>query len=295
MATYTNFNDEIFAQSALEGFTKTLAPFNLFSTNFSPASATRGDTVLVPLIASVTATTFNGSYAVCGGSLSAVTVTINRHKHAYVGQDDLTAANSSIAQLERFAFQQGAGLATLVMQDILTLCTTANFALATAVASTALDIPQLRRARLLLNQADAPIMPRALLLDCVPFDALLAVTNFVQAYLTKIDDQVLQDGYIGKALGFKLAEINSLFPSGNSVMGFAAHASAIAIAMRYLQPQRPDRYDRAQAISDPDTGLTIGLRDHYDPNTGTRYVNLEANYGFSVGISNGARIIKQTD
>jgi hypothetical protein len=295
MATYTNFNDELFSAKALEGFVATLAPFMAFSTNFSPSAGARGDTVLVPLIASITATTFNGSYAVCGGSLSSVTVTINKHKVAAVGQDDLTAANSSIANLERFAFQQGSGLATLVMQDILSLCTTANFGSATAVASTALAIADIRKARLALNQANAPYRDRVLMLDCVPFDSLLAITNFVQAYMTRIDDKVLQEGYIGRALGFNLAEINSLFPSGNSVMGLAAHPSSIAIAMRYLQPQRPDRYDRAEPIGDPTTGAVIGLRDHYDTNTGSRYVNLECNYGYSVGISNGARLIKQTD
>ena len=117
----------------------------------------------------------------CGGSLSSVTVTINRHKVAQIGQDDLTAANSSIANLQKFAFQQGAGLATLVMQDILTLCTTSNFAQFTAVAAASVDIPQLRRARLLLNQADVPATNRLMLLDCVPMDALFGITNFLTA------------------------------------------------------------------------------------------------------------------
>lgn len=297
MATYTNFNDELFSQKVLEGFVKKLALFRAFSTNFSAeAISRRGDTVLVPLIASVTATTFAGSYAVCGGALSSVTVSINKHKHAPVGQDDLTAANSSIANLERFAFQQGKGLATLVMQDILTLCTTANFSLATtALANNALADTHIRAGRLLLNQADAPDDNRVLLLDCVPYDALLGITDIRQALNTKLDGSPVQEGYVGRILGFDLGELNNLFPSGNSVMGLAAHASAIAIAMRYLQPQRPEKYDRAESLADDATGLVVGLRDHYDTNTGTRYVNLEANYGFTTGITNAARVFKQSN
>lgn len=295
MATYTNLDNEIFSQKALEGFVKELAPLMAFSTNFSAATiAQKGDTVLVPLVASLTATTFGGSYAICGGSQSAITVSINRHKHVPIGQTDLTAASSSVASLEAFAFQQGRALAQAVIEDIFTLLTTANFGLATAVASTALDVPQIRRARLLLNQANAPKEPRALILDCVPFDALLSVTNFVQAYMFQ-DNGVLADGRVKRALGFDLWEVNDCFGAVNSVMGFAGHAQAIAVAMRYLAPQSGNTYSDARAVTDPDTGLTFGLRDHFDNNTGTRYINIEANYGYSVGISNGARLLKRTD
>jgi hypothetical protein len=65
--------------------------------------------------------------------------------------------------------------------------------------------------------------------------------------------------------------------------------------MRYLAPQDPSAYSQAQAITDPESGLTIGLRDHFDPNTGTRYVNLECLYGYTVGLTNCARIIKRLD
>lgn len=294
MATYTNLDNEIFAQSALEAFVKTLLPLGAFSTNFSPAPFPKGQSILVPLVAALTATTFGGNYAICGGAKSVVTVTINRHKHVPIGQNDLDAANSSAASLESFAFQQGRALAQAVLEDIFTLLTTANFGLATAVASTALDVPQLRVARLILNQANVPMDPRAAILDSVPYDALLSVTNFVQAQMFK-DQGVLQEGKVMRALGLDIFELNSPFGSVNSVMGFVAHASAIAIGMRYLMPQEGNTYNDTRAVSDPTTGAVFGLRDHFDNNTGTRYINLECNYGYSVGLSNGGRLIKRTD
>lgn len=294
MATWTNLNDEIFARAALQAFVAALAPFNAFSTNFSPEPVKKGDQVLVPLIGALVATTFGGSYAICGGSASVITININRHKHVPVGQSDLDAANSSMANLEKFGFQQGRALAQAVLQDVFTLLSTSNFSLATAVASTAVDVPQLRTARLALNQANVPSDPRALLLDCVPYDGLLGVTNFVQAYMFK-DNNVLSEGKVMRALGFDFHELNNLFGSVNSVMGFAAHASAIAIAMRYLAPQEGNTYVEAMPMADDETGATFGVRVHYDNNTGTRYVNLEANYGYAVGLSNGGRILKRTD
>ena len=292
MATYTNFDDEIFAQSALEAFVATLFPLSSFSTNFNSEATAPGNTVLVPLIGALTATTFNGSYAVCDGSLSAITVTINRHKIIAVGQNDLTAAGSSLAQLERFAYQQGQALAVAVLQDVASLWTTANYALATAVSVVDFGVAQIRAGRLLLGNNKVPTIGRNMILDVAPFDNLLGISNFLQVNLSG-SQETLRDGKVGRALGFDIFESNAL-PGTASVMGFMGHSSAVAVAMRYLAPQTPGAYDIARMIADP-SGVVMGLRAHYDPNTGSRYVNLEANYGYSVGVSNAGRVIKRLD
>ena len=294
---YTNLNLPRLATSALEGFVKTLVPFNVFSRSYSPESIGRatGNIVLVPLVGALTATTFGGTYAITTFAKSVVTITINRHKIVPIGQTDLDAINNSGASLESFGFQQGAALAQAVMEDVLTLVTTANFtAVGTAVSSTVLGLTELRAGRLALNQGNVPAQPRFALIDSIGMDALLAVTNFIQAMMFK-DNSVLSEGRVVRALGMDFFELNSSFTSAASVNAFIGHGSAIAIAMRYLQPQQPDKYARAEAYADPSTGATIGLRDMYDPLTGTRYVALECNYGYSVGITNAARIIKRTD
>ncbi len=295
MATYTNLDSEILANSALQAFTKTLLPITKFARNFSASPGVHGTYILVPLIGALTATTFNGSYAVCGGTKTVITVQLNKHKVIAIGQNDLDFWNNSASDLESFGFQQGKALGTLVLQDILSLVTTTNFSISTSVASTAYDVPQLRRARLDLNLSDAPMDPRQLLLEAVPYDALLAVTNFVQAYAYKTND-VLYEGRIMHALGFDINEVNGILPGGTaSVAGFACHANAIAVAMRYLAPQAGNTYNEARPFTDPETGITIGLRDFYDNLTGSRYINLECNYGRSVGISAGGRILATTN
>jgi len=294
MATYTNLDNEIFSQAALESFVKEMAPLTAFSTNFSADAVQKGAQVLVPLVAALTATTFAGSYAVCNGSKSVITLSINRHRFISVGQGDLDAANSSSASLESFGHQQGRSLAQVVLEDIFSLVTTANFGLATVVASTALDVPQLRTGRLALNQANAPKAPRACLVDAVGMDALLGVTNFVQAYMFA-DNQVLKEGKVMRALGFDFHELNGSFTSAASVLAFQCHASAIAVAMRYLMPQPGHTYNDARAVADPDTGLVFGLRDFYDNSRGERFIAMECNYAYSQGITQGGRIIKRSD
>jgi len=292
MAVYTNFDDEIFAQNALEGFTYTLAPLSAFSTDWEPSPVPKGNTVLVPLIGGLTATTFS-TYETTNGSLSAITVTINKHKVIGVGQSDLDAAGSSLARLEKFGFQQGSALALLVFQDICSLWTTANFGLATAVSVVDFGIAQIRAGRLLLAKAKCPVQNRNLILDVEPFDNLLGISNFLQVNLAG-SNETLREAKVGRALGLDIFESNGL-PGTASVMGFIGHASAIAIAMRYLQPQQGHKYDIARALSDPGTGATFGMRAHYSEATGVRFVNLECNYGYVTGISNAARLYKRLD
>ncbi len=81
---------------------------------------------------------------------------------------------------------------------------------------------------------------------------------------------------------------------GVCIGGFVACPSAIAIAMRYLQPQPGNTYE-ARSVADPETGLTVGLRDWYDLASGTRYRVLEALYGFTIGITSSALVMVRSD
>jgi hypothetical protein len=294
MATYTNLNNEIFGRSAIEGLTKTLFPLLRFARDNSPATGQRGDQVLVPLISTLTATTFNGSYAVCGGVKTVATINLTRHKHVPVGQDDITYHSSSEANLKDFGFQMGKALGTLIMTDVLSLVTTANFSSAGQTTLSSFDPYQIRQARKQLNKADVPLDPRAALVDTDLYDVLLGVTPFNLSYAFA-DRDVTKEGKLMRAFGMDFFEINGLFNSTYSVAAFAAHPDAIVFASRYLAPQAGNTYVNAIPITDPETGLTVGLREHYDNNTGTAYVNLECLYGFTVGLTNCGRILKRLD
>jgi hypothetical protein len=134
MATYTNLNNEIFANSAIEGLCKILLPVSTFARNFGPGAAQKGDQLLVPLISTLTATTFSGAYNVCGGTKTVATVNLTAHKIVQVGQSDVTAHSSSESDLRSFGYQMGMALGAEVLIDILKLVTTANF---TGVGGTA--------------------------------------------------------------------------------------------------------------------------------------------------------------
>src|SRR4051812_7251913 len=175
MASYTNLNLARVADASLNAFVKTLAPLNVFSRAYQPAvqnPRNTGNVIVVPLIGTMAATTFGGAYNICGGTKTVVTVTINRHKIVHVGQSDIDALNTSDSGLDTFGYEQGRALAIAVIEDVLTLVTTANFGSAGQTTAANLDLTQLRGARLSLNIGNCPLSPRACLIDAVGMDAL---------------------------------------------------------------------------------------------------------------------------
>lgn len=295
MATYTNLNlARLCNGPGLEGLVKSMLPLSLFSTSFSPEEINprvNGTGVLVPLTGSLTATTFANNYAICGGTKSVVTVTINRHKVVHLGQNDLDAANNSDSNLETLFFQATRALGQAMVEDVLTLVTTSNFGFATSTTGTALDTVHFRKTKLNLDKLNAPTENRFAIIEAVGMDALLALTNFVQAQMF-YDNTVLKEGRVMRALGFDLNQVNNSFiTAADSVMAFLGQKSAIAVAMRYLRPQDPSVYRVAEMFSDQKTGATFGIRAFADPRTGENFLALECNYGFSVGISRCGQII----
>ena len=68
--------------------------------------------------------------------------------------------------------------------------------------------------------------------------------------------------------------------NGENLAGFVAHPSAMAVAMRYLQPIA--NYDEAGAVTDPVTGLTFGYLRFTDTSANKVFITLEALYGYRV-------------
>lgn len=292
-ATLTNLNDTIFAQNALEAFVRELAPLSAFSTSYSAEAERKGSAVIVPLVSALTATTFNSDYEVGGGTMTGVTVNLDKHFIVSVDLTDVQAANSSSADLEKFGRQGGAALATAIITDIFGLVTSANFG--TAVITTAAANFNYTQANLLRKRVTALNMPRenrSLFLDGDSCEALLNDSSIKASFATSLAESMV-NGAIPRVAGFSLRELQ-IIPTVDGQYAFAVHPSAIAVAVRYLQPQAPGEYLEVRRLDDPNTGLTIGYRRHYSTKTGRHYLNLEAIWGRAVGISSGIRRVATT-
>ena len=81
MASITGLNDDITSSAALKSFVDSLHPLSAFSVNYNAEAARKGEVVSIPLISSITASTFNNTYEGADGdvTLTAREVTIDKH------------------------------------------------------------------------------------------------------------------------------------------------------------------------------------------------------------------------
>jgi hypothetical protein len=289
MSTLTNVNEKVIAQMALEAFTDYLTPVDIFSTDYSDEAKKKGDTVVVPLIATFAAATFNSDYETTGGNMSSITVNLTDHCIVPADISDIQAGKSSMAKLENFGRLCGQALAQKVLTNMWTgLLTTANFGNAVVTAQT-WTITQLRAVRKALNNSRCPMEGRSLVLGTNYVDHLLADSNFLQAQLYGSREAIVE-GKISRALGMSIYESAIVPLNSISLVGFACHKGAIAAAFRYVQPLAPDMYQSAGQVV-AENGLSIGYRTHYSLKTGKMFFNVETLFGYTAALTHGLKLI----
>ncbi len=294
--TLTNLKDIKVAQKALLPFTAQLMPVSSFSTNFGPQQADKGDTVRVPLVGAPSGSSdFAGDYTT--GSDSTVTtlpVTLDRHKFKTVhvtARENSETAMDLLDVLVQTAAQQ---LAQDVLLDILTVVTAANFGTPgiPALAATSFDYRKVLSLREACGAAKMPASPRSLVLDAGYYTNLLADEVVAKSFNLNLSAPGVTDALIRRLAGFDLHE-TVVIPADHSekLVGFAVHPSAVAVAMRYLQPVAD--YQQAGAVTDPQTGMTFGYLRFTDTRANKVFVTVECLYGFAAARADALkRIVK---
>lgn len=282
-----NLQNNIISQSALETFTSILAPVQAFSSSFNDEASQRGKTINITTLDNTSsAADFAGSYASQDTTYGTTTITLSGHKFVTWHVTDTEHSQSSAVELQRFGYQKGGDLAKAVFQDILSAVTNANYGAAGFVgaASTfdADDVADLRGSAIAQN---LPIDQCALVVDSTYYTALLKDNN-LNPSMTYGGNEVIRDGAIPSLFGIGyMFESTALPGNGENLVGFMAHPSALAVAMRYLQPINSKEYIAARRLYDETTGMVLGYREFYDASTGTQTAVLEAVYGYSVALS----------
>jgi hypothetical protein len=294
MATINSaLNDKLIAQAALESFTADLEPLSIFTTSYSNEVVRRGASVEVPLIANLTATTFADSYEADGGTMNKVTINVDTHRIVTVSLSDTEYSKSSAAEITKFATQQGKALAQSVLTSFYNLfVTTAGSAAqysATLTNLSAFTITNARALRKALSDEKAPLTDRALILNTTLYDSLLSQSGLLDASAFGARD-VISEARVPRILGMSAYESLILPTNSISLAAMAVHPNAAAIAVRALEPQAPSEYLAATVVNDPQSGLTLGYRRHYNPSSGKHYVSFECVFGCSRAITGAAKL-----
>ena len=300
MASITGLNDDIISSAALKAFVDSLHPLNAFSVNYNAEAARKGEVVSIPLISSITASTFNNTYEGADGdvTLTAREVTIDKHYLSTVDFTDTQWSKSSALTPQMLAdigAEQGRAVAQAFISAAWGLITTANFSAPVAsFTSASFSMADVRKARLELTKSKAPQNDRALFLEPEAYDALLSDSTNILANLN-FGSEGVREGVVRRLAGMNVYE-STLIPATNvgtsiTLAGFAVHPSAIAVAIRTLQPQAPSEYLEARTVVDPVSGIGLGYRRHYNTANGTHFLNFEVVGGFTYGITAGLKIL----
>jgi hypothetical protein len=290
----TGINDDVISQGVLDGFVAALTPLTAFTTSFSADAVKRGDKVSIPRISSAVAAvtkTASADYVIQDLGSDAVEISLGEPVYVSGGLSDVEVANSSVLNLELYGRQKGFQLAKKVLQDVMGTITLANFgAAAFTGAANLFDVDACVDLATVCDTANMPEDMRALILR-ETYMANLLKDQTATSFATYGSQDPLHNNKIPRLAGFDLYKSTIIPANGQNLVGFAAHPSALALAMRYLAPQEGHGYIRAEAISDATTGMTIGVREWYDTDSGVKKKVWEACYGYVVGISAGIKRI----
>lgn len=281
--TLTDLKDVRIAQAALLPWMTELMPLSVFSTNFSPSPSDKGDTVKVPVVGAPTAASdFAGTYMQdIDSEASSVPVVLNKHKFKTVHLTAKEAATTAVPLLEKLVATAAQQLAIDVLTDIFSCVKKASFTTAADVASAeAFSYKTVLQIREACNKAKMPKAGRALVVNTSLNTALLADDIVARSFISNLAQPGVVEARINRLAGFDVYETDCVPDNGENLAGFAAHSSAVAVAMRYLQPIA--NYDEAGAVTDPVTGLTFGYLRYTDTASNKVLITLECLYGYEV-------------
>lgn len=293
--TLTDVKDIKVAQNALQPWMAALTPMRAFSTNFSPEPADKLDTVRVPFVGTPTQSSdFAGNYTQNADStVTVIPVQLNRHKFKTVHLTAREASETAFNVLDSLVSSAVKQLAQDVLQDIFSAITAANYGdpVLDALAPAAFDYKKLLAIREACSEVKMPVTDRSLILDGAYYTNLLGDDIVAKSFIQPLAQPGIVDAQIRRLAGFDLHETVILPENNEKLVGFAAHPSGMAVAMRYMVPVA--NYEEAGAVTDPETGLTFGYLRYSEIQSNRIFVTVECLYGFKTALPDGIkRVVK---
>ena len=278
--------NNIIAQSALDAFVEILAPLASFSQSFNDQAAERGATINIATLANTSGTVgdFAGTYSSADTSFATTAINLNQHKFCTWHVTDTEVSESTAVELERFGYQKGGELAQAVFQNILANVTASTYPASTVIAADDFGVDDVATLRGEMAAIGAPANQCNIVVGTDYFANLLQDSSLTaDAFGSR---EAIRDGYVPSLFG-----LNGIFESGaipgnsENLTGFICHPSALAVAMRYLEPVNAQEYISARRLVEPKTGMVLGYREFYTPSTGTQTAVLEAVFGSQPAIA----------
>lgn len=270
--------------------------FDRFSTNLAGGVRESGNTVKTRLAGALVAQdkSTSGKIAKQDANLSSVLVTLDKVAAVKIGATDLERSYSDIKLEEDFVIPAFEALNEKVMNDLLSLATTANgFATdqtVSLVANFTADV--MASARRTLSENKVPSGNRVGLLSPALIESLQA-DGAIQNAAAFGDSNAVKNGEVPRVSGIDTFEYTGAIPSnGENMVGMIAHPQAFAIAAREIaEPEAGTWYGQVRSVVSK-AGLPFQIRRYYDTETEEQVIEFQILYGVAVGqVKAASRIV----
>lgn len=265
------------ANKAIIAAHRAIDSIRLFSTDFTADAVQPGTTLKIPVY-KAQAAAFNAEsndYENPDGTVTWASITFGNHVKStfeFTDKDFLEFARSGV--WENATRASGESIALSIVDAVGGLVTAANITNDETLASITLaNIAALRK-----TCVDYGIEPSktVLLLDPANFAVLLSLLPS----LAYGGSEAIRNGVIPSLYGFKaVSEFSGFKATETTLVGALIPEDAIAVAGRVVPVDSPAVYQEVGTETDPQSGLTLGIRRHGSPKTGTNFCTVEALFG----------------
>ena len=278
------------AQQTLETLSAEMPIVSAFTTDFSSDVADVGESVSTRVATAVSAGDATSGYSATDVTSTAKTITLNKHKHFTAAFTDLEIAKGGMDMLERtFVRPAVHAVVNAMMDDLLALAVAATYSAEVTVVAGSFGADDVADLAGDLTTLNVPKADRALVIKPAYY-ANLAQDNAIQASYAYGGPGSIRDNAVPKVHGFNVYEYSDIPANSENLEGFACGPEALIIAGR--QPALPENWAGAvESVQDPDTGVTLQLRNWYEGKDGAQYITATLIYGVAAGTDSMKRIV----
>jgi hypothetical protein len=300
MNSFGTLSPDVITLDVLQFLKKKYPVLTTVATDFSNEPVRLNTHIISRVVVPPTVQTYTkaGGYASSSGATVDVSVSINQFQYVSLSfyDDELssTPRNLVAEQVEAAAFSLGKDAADKLMA----LATPTNFpggVVSTAANFTRDTLSAVRNK--LVTQGAGPNKNGIINADA--FQYLSNDPSILNKFFVGVTDQSIdiQDGVIQGIGGFnKIVEYADLSLTNTTTMGFFGSKEALVMAARV--PSDPAMFISdipinaiIKNVSDPDTGLTLQYRYHYDVKAGRLDMILTWIFGVALGVAGHGALV----
>lgn len=282
-------NADVIAQEALKALQGALPVLSQIATDHSKEGARFGETVIVHEVSAAAAADFVPAtgYVASDRVQVDIPVALNKHKHHTYSVGVQEASSSRVDLIKRFGLNAAYALGAAVVSDLCALILEANFANKSTKALGAGGDGFDRKAAIAvgtaLSKRGVPGFGRFMLLNPDYYGSLSMDVTMLQVLLAA-GAQSVQSGKLPQIHGFDVSEFVDLPANGQNLVGFAGTRTALAFASRLPDdPGQGQSNVRISTVTDEQTGLSLQVREWYNPDL----AKFNRTYTLMYGVAKG--------